>query len=191
MALTDKLTAIADGFRLSRGTSKKYTLDDMAILAAENIVASSDGSPIEVEKNINLSIKVSITAGKYYSHMLFNGVRLPRIPIDVLASYPYAWIRKNTTSGYYDLILSDKPFYYKSTPGVYEANGATGKPWYRVSISGAATATAWTNNTSANTYNWWGLDSARTVFWSNHDMPNGSATATDIYFAGSEPVPTD
>ena len=54
MALTDKLTAIADGFRLSRGTSKKYTLDDMAILAAENIVASSDGSPIEVEKNINV-----------------------------------------------------------------------------------------------------------------------------------------
>jgi hypothetical protein len=30
MALTDKLTAIADGFRTSRGTEQKYTLDEMA-----------------------------------------------------------------------------------------------------------------------------------------------------------------
>ena len=37
MALTDKLTAIADGFRTSRGTEQKYTLDEMAVLAAENV----------------------------------------------------------------------------------------------------------------------------------------------------------
>ena len=37
MALTDKLVAIADGFRSSRGTTKKYTLDEMATLAAEPI----------------------------------------------------------------------------------------------------------------------------------------------------------
>ena len=35
MALTDKLTAIGDGFRLSRGTTQQYTLDEMAVLAAE------------------------------------------------------------------------------------------------------------------------------------------------------------
>ena len=35
MALTDKLTAIANGFRTSRGTEDKYTLDQMAVLAAE------------------------------------------------------------------------------------------------------------------------------------------------------------
>lgn len=35
MALTDKLTAIADGFRESRGTTNKLTLDEMAVLAAE------------------------------------------------------------------------------------------------------------------------------------------------------------
>lgn len=39
MALTDKLTAIADGFRASRGTAAKYTLDDMAALAAEPLGA--------------------------------------------------------------------------------------------------------------------------------------------------------
>lgn len=37
MALTDKLTAIADGFRTSRGTEQKYTLDEMAVLAAEKV----------------------------------------------------------------------------------------------------------------------------------------------------------
>lgn len=43
MALTDKLKAIADGFRTSRGTEQKYTLDEMAVLAAED-VGGSGGS---------------------------------------------------------------------------------------------------------------------------------------------------
>lgn len=37
MALTDKITAIADGFRTSRGTEQKYTLDEMAVLAVEKV----------------------------------------------------------------------------------------------------------------------------------------------------------
>lgn len=36
MALTDKLTAIADGFRASRKITEKLSLDEMAVLAAEN-----------------------------------------------------------------------------------------------------------------------------------------------------------
>ena len=65
MALTDKLTAIADGFRLSRGTNKKYTLDEMAILAAQEIVAGSDGSPNVIKKTINIAASVSMTAREY------------------------------------------------------------------------------------------------------------------------------
>lgn len=42
MALTDKLTAIADGFRTSRGTEQKYTLDEMAVLAAEKVGGGED-----------------------------------------------------------------------------------------------------------------------------------------------------
>lgn len=37
MALIDKLKAIADGFRASRGTTKEYSLDEMAVLAAEKV----------------------------------------------------------------------------------------------------------------------------------------------------------
>ena len=46
MALTDKLTAIADGFRTSRGTEQKYTLDEMAVLAAEKVGGGAGGGII-------------------------------------------------------------------------------------------------------------------------------------------------
>lgn len=123
------------------------------------------------------------------THALYNGVRLPVIPEIVLMGYPYAWIRKNTTSGYYDLLLSEIPFYYSD--GVRDGSEKTGKPWHRLEITTAETATEWTNNTAANTFGSWGVDTARTVLWSNHDIPNGSANATDIYFYGSDPVPTE
>lgn len=57
---------------------------------------------------------------------------------------------------------------------------------YQIAISEAETATEWTLNSTKDT--WFGLDDNRTVLWSNHDIPNGSATATEIYFSGSEPL---
>ena len=140
--------------------------------------------------NVSSNWSPSVTAvelipKKYY----YNGVLLPELPLGVLEQYPYCWIRNNTTSGYYDLMLSDVPFYYlPSDGGVKEGNLVVGKPWYRVPIATAETATAWGDNTSNNTFSGWGVDSARTILWSNHDIPNGSATATEIYFEGSEPV---
>ena len=44
MALIDKLVAIGNGFRSSRGTTQEYTLDEMAVLAAEKTGGSDDGS---------------------------------------------------------------------------------------------------------------------------------------------------
>lgn len=41
--LSDKLTAIADGFRASRGTTQEYSLDEMAAMAAEP-VGGDDGN---------------------------------------------------------------------------------------------------------------------------------------------------
>ena len=43
MALIDKLTAIANGFRESRGTTDKLTLDEMAVLAAETVGGGDTG----------------------------------------------------------------------------------------------------------------------------------------------------
>lgn len=53
MALIDKLKAIADGFRTSRNTTVKYTLDQMAELAAEPVGASIDTCTINVTFTID------------------------------------------------------------------------------------------------------------------------------------------
>lgn len=119
---------------------------------------------------------------KYY----YNGVLLPEIPPYVLAQYPYAWIRKHTTNDQYQLLLAAYPWYYNSG-GVYCSGGeSVTEPWYNITISTAETATVWTFN--KNTTGYFTVDDARPVLWSNHDIPNGSATATEIYFEGSEPV---
>ena len=38
----ESIEAIADGFRTSRGTEQKYTLDEMAVLAAEKVGGGED-----------------------------------------------------------------------------------------------------------------------------------------------------
>ena len=114
----------------------------------------------------------------------FNGVLLPEIPVEVLGENPYVLIRKNTTSGYYDLFFSTEPFYTVDADTI-SGSGIT-KPWYRVAIATAENAVTWeSNGTSTGNL---GYDASRPVLWSNHDIPNGSATATDIYFQGTEPV---
>jgi len=122
------------------------------------------------------------------SRFFYNGVRLPKLPEDLLAAYPYAWIRKNNTSGYYDLLVSNEPFYRK-TAAIYDGGNTQGLPWYRVEIAAAETAAGWTDNTGTHTYASWGLDDARTVLWSNHDMSDGSSTASTLYFYATQPVP--
>ena len=117
---------------------------------------------------------------KYY----YNGVLLPEIPADILIEYPYAWIRTNNDSGYYDLLMSATPFYYKN--GNIGPDGPM-KKWYRTRILSASDATAWSFNT--NDYYSYSISDTRFVLWSNHDIPNGSATSATIYFYGSEPVP--
>lgn len=123
---------------------------------------------------------------KYY----YNGVLLPEIPADVLAGYPYAWIRKNLTTGYYDVVFSAlQPWYDQTGPGVRYGTSTGAVTYYQILISSAEDATEWTFNSTKNT--WFGLDANRTILWSNHNIPNGSATATDIYFYGTEPVAED
>lgn len=118
--------------------------------------------------------------------LYYNGVLLPAIPADVLSAYPYAWIRKNDTTAYYDLIMSDNPFYWKSS-AIYESGGNAGRPYYRIWQGDADRAMGWTDYGSY-TYSSWTWSENRTVLWSNHDMPYNSATATVFYIRGSEPI---
>ena len=119
--------------------------------------------------------------GTYY-----NGVKLPEIPTDVLAEYPYVWIRKDDANGNYNLVFGKQPWYYNAESALV-CGDTVSLPYYSIVISSYLTATEWTYTKDASGSNF-GLATNRTVLWSNHDIPNGSATATEIYFKGSDPV---
>lgn len=57
----DSLTAIADGFRESRGLSGKLTTADMAELARTSGGSSGDGSPRVIDRVVNLAAAVEVT----------------------------------------------------------------------------------------------------------------------------------
>ena len=151
-----------------------------------------------VETVVNIGVVVDITAEDYAkpaTHALYNGVRLPIIPEDALAQYPYAWIRNNDSTGYYDLIMSSSPWWLSSnSPSavtISTENYAQGIQWYRVEKASAENAESWVFNQVWNTSGGFGAETNRPIMWSSHDIPSGSADATEIYFAGTEPVPTD
>lgn len=112
---------------------------------------------------------------KYY----YNGVLLPEIPADVLAQYPYAWI--NATADL--LVVAGLPWYYetnykklnipKSSQNIKYILSATGDEWVY--------SNSWTDTG--------GYQVTNGITWSSHDIPNGSATATAIYFYSTYPIP--
>lgn len=182
MALTNKLTAIANAIRAKTGKTEPLTLDQMpteiASISGGGGSSSGDGSPFVIKKVINIGAKVSVTGEKYYTYALYNGVRLPRIPDSVRASYPYAWIRLN--AGEYQMIVSATKWYYSS--GKMYLPTSTLNKKYTLTNSSWVDGGGWTDSGA------WPIN---TLIWSSHDIPNGSADATDIYFVGSEPVPID
>ena len=150
------------------------------------VIAESQ-NPYIANIHAKIITETSVLVERYYTHALYNGVRLPRIPDGVLASYPYVFIRHNTTSGFYEMYCATGTTYY-SSPNICFST-STARQRYRIAIATAETATEWASNgtSTANVT----IDSARPVLWSNHDIPSGSATATDIYFECTEPVLTD
>ena len=159
--------------------------------AKVSVFEGPDGEIVDIPVNIKAS--VSVTAEEEVvelqkTHALYNGVRLPAMPEDVLANYPYVWIRDNGSTGYYDLMFA------KGIWHLYYANALNHNDNYNVELyrikKTDANATEWVFNQSISS-NAWGIDENRVCIWSNHDIPNGPATATDIYFEGTEPVPTD
>ena len=58
------------------------------------------------------------------SKFYYNGILLPDIPTEHLATNPYAFIRKNNPSGYYDLILVNGKWYY-SNSAIFTSDSGT------------------------------------------------------------------
>ena len=100
MALTDKLTAIADGFRSSRGTTKKYTLDEMATLAAEPINGSTTTSDFTIGYGYNNP--ASNTKTLYFNDVNLTTMQNYTIYFSIYSSAAqyYVYRIKKTNGGY-------------------------------------------------------------------------------------------
>ena len=163
-------------------TAGKYCEGDITVEYAKSAGGGGFAETIcEVAGNNKVSSNwsPSVTAEeliikKYY----YNDVLLPEIPADVLASYPYAWIRLNSDGNTYDLILSPYTWYYSNNLITQNSTYV----WYTATIE----ASGWVYKTTYTDTGDFNLGGG--LLWSNHDIPNGSATATEIYFEGSEPV---
>lgn len=106
---------------------------------------------------------------------LYNGVLFPEIPANVLATHPYAWIHTNAEF----LYVSKVPWFCSGDTLSFGSVTAENKR-YKLSSSSEEWVHQYTWNDSGSF--------TASVLWSNYDIPNGSATSTDIYFYGSEPV---
>lgn len=146
MALTDKLTAIADGFRASRGTSPKYSLDHMAILAAEpllytNVILDSIDSTGEIFNGKGWADNSRIGSGKLDSY-IGNGLYYITGYIAIDPTIDNTIRLKNVTFNY-DTTISNIGLAY------YDANFARANPLTGSTIN-------WTEpsyiNTNSNGY---------------------------------------
>lgn len=163
------------------GSAGKVTYNgvETAVLSGKTATLSCGGKKMKTDVTVTVAASAPTQA-------MYNGVKLPVIPQEVLKQYPYAWIRNNISTGQYQLVFAAYPWYYNG--GMYCSGGEkVPEPWYNVDYSNASTATAWIFYKDAVGY--FSADETRPVMWTNHDIPNGSATATEIYFLKTEPVP--
>ena len=159
-------------------TAGKYCEDDITVEYAKP--AGGGGNFAEtivtdvMENHIVVSSwSPSVTAVEYIPvYFSYNGIVLPKIP-NVL---PYAYLN---SSG--NVIAGEHPWYYASGKMYMSAAGTNVK--YTLSNE------MWSETAQYNDTGAWTVEGLPK--WSNHDIPNGSATATEIYFEGSEPVPVE
>jgi hypothetical protein len=155
----------------------KFVTEDVKVAAVSGGGGGGDGSAYVVNIPVNIS---SVAEGKYYLFMLYNGVRLPRIPFGLTAEYPYIFMLPNKRMYAFSVV----PYWYPTTqyPTCMKANG----PGVRYDYN--ADTDEWElKETLSSIY----IITGDGLLWTNYNVPNGSATATDIYFEGTDPVPTD
>lgn len=170
------------------GGGGKITVSVREGVNRDDTIGGKDAEVVRVPSGFSLPT-VSVSVEKYYTHFLYNGVRLPRIPEDATDTY---WIIiGNPETGKATLFGSKTVWYFYPTeayPSCIDSNDSTNCRRYVVDDTG----TSWLlNNSDSNNYMYVNTTANDRLIWSSHDVPYGSATATDIYFAATDPVPTD
>lgn len=117
------------------------------------------------------------------THFYYNGVRLPKIPEELLVEYPYVFIRKGATR--YDVVFSTTKYWYQESDGTGRNSDGTVKNYW-LTFEDMVAGLTWSHRNDSRYY--W-EDFATEYLWSNYDVPNGSATSTTIYKYGTLAVP--
>ena len=117
---------------------------------------------------------------------LYNGVRLPKLPLWDTSTYPYAYISYQPKYRHYSVDCS-------TTPAYYEPNGAWGPCFsIRNPSIGCGLFTDWSNWLTFDNDGGFliGMESPdeddTTLVWCNHDVTYDDGT---VFLAASDPVP--
>lgn len=123
------------------------------------------------------------------THYYYNGMILPNIPNEDYGSYTYLMILKCWADGKNDLCI-----YASNTKPYYRINESV----ERLELPGGRTRSIlntetgeWGDANVGTSSTWCNLSTSWEVIWSNSDIPNGSATATNIYYYGTLAVPSE
>lgn len=181
----ETMTAIAEEVQRITGdaTNKLSTAQIISELSevTDPILQAKTVTPTDTEQVITPDAGYdglsSVTVGAVSD--LPNGTMLPPIPADILEQYPYAFIGFVASTEQYQLLASANSMYFDTSESKIRTQGADAEPYLKC----YAGEGSWTVGKSGN-YSW-SINSDRQLVWSNHDIPNGSATATDIYFTAS------
>lgn len=126
---------------------------------------------------------VLVTAETYIAtHRSYDGVRLPAIPEDLLAQYPYAWIWNNTELGRYELVLATGAWYYTDSvlygTGMNRSVSET-SPIYAATLESEEWSFVEDNSSSKI--------KVSGITWTNTSIPYDSVTGWNIYKRASTP----
>lgn len=151
----------------------KYVTGDVIVEAVEN--TGGGGSANVVVVPMNIAAEVSVTAEKVYTHALYNGVRLLKVPESELTNYPYLMIVQYQ-DGSYHLYAGQKPAIYinlAAIPAQSCSYDYDGSKWVYYSV--------YTSTKNLGSHIKW--------VWSNFDICDSGGTT--VYYEGTDPVPTD
>ena len=111
--------------------------------------------------------------------MIYGGVALPKIPD--LNDYPYVVMARNGET--YQILYSKGLWYFSSSQLTNDVSES--EPYYYCNPN---TQDIWTEGTAGN-YAFSSPD--RPFVWCSHDVPNGSATSTNIKHYHTTPIPVE
>lgn len=197
MSVNSKMTAIADKTRELVGLTGTMGLDAMAAnlgtavnacdsqaeliqqikTALEGKAAGSNIPSAATAEFGREPIYEQAPAGKSY----FNGVLLPDIPATGFESCPYMMVLYNAAGNTWLYGSTAKPYYT-----MRNADESLELPSGRNRCDYDPETDSWSEIQSSTSGTWCNLSVNWTVIWANFDIPNGSATAEEVYFEGSE-----